>query len=196
MATVNRRESILEAAKLEFASEGYAGGRIERIAAAAKVNKQLIFHYFRSKDGLYSAVVVEAVSRFRMPVGLATSPPDALRAAISSIVRSLDSDDMLVAAAVDCATRGGVPTLARSAMADWESRLRMMVGDLVADGQRQGFFRDDIWPATIAEYVVNECLGRSIRVIISSDANLSRDQEPSNNVTAAGAWVVDYCAWR
>jgi TetR/AcrR family transcriptional regulator len=50
------RERILEAALAEFASKGFAGARVEQIAARAGVNKQLISYYFGGKQGLYQAL--------------------------------------------------------------------------------------------------------------------------------------------
>lgn len=41
---------------MEFAERGLAGARVERIAASAGCNKQLIYHYFGDKQGLYDAV--------------------------------------------------------------------------------------------------------------------------------------------
>src|SRR5271157_5694418 len=51
------REAILEAAERIFGDEGLAGARTEAIAAAAGVNKALLYYYFGSKDGLYRAVL-------------------------------------------------------------------------------------------------------------------------------------------
>ena len=51
------REVILEAAERIFGDEGLEGARTEAIAAAAGVNKALLYYYFRSKDGLYRAVL-------------------------------------------------------------------------------------------------------------------------------------------
>ncbi len=48
---------ILSAAELEFARYGFAGARIERIAAAAGVNKALLYYYFPDKRHLYRAVL-------------------------------------------------------------------------------------------------------------------------------------------
>lgn len=47
------RERILQVALTEFASHGYSGGRIERIARVARSNVRMIYHYFGGKDGLY-----------------------------------------------------------------------------------------------------------------------------------------------
>jgi AcrR family transcriptional regulator len=50
------KRRLLEAATAEFAAFGIAGGRVDRIAAAAGCNKQAIYAYFGSKEGLFGAV--------------------------------------------------------------------------------------------------------------------------------------------
>ncbi len=52
--------AILDAAEIEFATNGFAAARTESIAARANVVKGLIFHYFKCKEGLYQAVLVRA----------------------------------------------------------------------------------------------------------------------------------------
>ena len=51
------RASILKAAIAEFADYGVAGARTDAIARAAKVNKALLYYYFKDKDSLYEAVL-------------------------------------------------------------------------------------------------------------------------------------------
>ena len=51
------RAKILEAARIEFVTYGLSGGRVDRIAEASGVNKNLIYHYFGSKDALYLEVL-------------------------------------------------------------------------------------------------------------------------------------------
>ena len=57
------RARLLRAATDEFAAHGIAGARVDRIGAAAKVNKALIYTYFGSKDQLFDAVMDAHVSR-------------------------------------------------------------------------------------------------------------------------------------
>jgi TetR/AcrR family transcriptional regulator len=57
--------AILAAAEIEFAANGFAATRTESIAARANVVKGLIFHYFKSKEGLYEAVLVRAYQPLR-----------------------------------------------------------------------------------------------------------------------------------
>src|ERR1700689_3160227 len=56
---------ILEAAKREFAKLGFGGARVDSIAARAKANKRMIYHYFTSKEELFTAVLEEAYLAIR-----------------------------------------------------------------------------------------------------------------------------------
>ncbi|WP_328390743.1 TetR/AcrR family transcriptional regulator [Nocardia sp. NBC_00416] len=53
---------ILQAATAEFGRYGIAGARVDRIAATAAANKNLIYVYFGSKDRLFDAVFDEYVA--------------------------------------------------------------------------------------------------------------------------------------
>lgn len=53
-------ERIFAAAKREFAAKGLAGARIDDIAREAGITKQLIYHYFRSKDELFGTILDES----------------------------------------------------------------------------------------------------------------------------------------
>jgi AcrR family transcriptional regulator len=52
-----RRALILLAAGRAFARDGYAGARIEDIAAAAEVTKPIVYRHFASKKALYMALL-------------------------------------------------------------------------------------------------------------------------------------------
>jgi AcrR family transcriptional regulator len=51
------RQRIFEAATAEFAAYGLAGARVDRIATAARANKQAIYLYFGGKEKLFGQVV-------------------------------------------------------------------------------------------------------------------------------------------
>src|SRR5580704_10716281 len=53
------RKTILRAAIREFSAHGLAGARTDAIAESAKVNKALLYYYFKSKTGLYAAAIEE-----------------------------------------------------------------------------------------------------------------------------------------
>lgn len=56
------RRGILAAAIDEFAANGYAGARIDRIAARAEVNKRMIYHHFGGKRVLFEAVLADRLA--------------------------------------------------------------------------------------------------------------------------------------
>lgn len=56
------REKILQAAISEFSEHGLAGARISAIAAAAQVNKALLYYYFNGKEALYTAALEEVAN--------------------------------------------------------------------------------------------------------------------------------------
>jgi AcrR family transcriptional regulator len=56
---------ILAAAEREFAKLGLGGARVDRIAAQAKSNKRMLYHYFGNKDDLFSITVENAYAKFR-----------------------------------------------------------------------------------------------------------------------------------
>ena len=58
------RATILQAAERIFAEAGLAGARTDAIAAASGVNKAMLYYYFKSKDGLYRAVLEANVEEF------------------------------------------------------------------------------------------------------------------------------------
>ncbi|HZQ81666.1 MAG TPA: TetR family transcriptional regulator [Gaiellaceae bacterium] len=58
------KRRIFEAAQAEFAEHGIAGARIDRIAGAARANKQLIYAYFGNKRELFEQVIGANLARF------------------------------------------------------------------------------------------------------------------------------------
>jgi AcrR family transcriptional regulator len=54
------RKRILAAATAEFARKGLGGARVDEIALRSKSNKRMIYHYFGSKEQLFTAVLEAA----------------------------------------------------------------------------------------------------------------------------------------
>lgn len=69
---------LLKAATAEFSERGLAGARIDRIAAAAGVNKERIYQYFGKKDELFDAVLAAELVRVVTEVPLEGEGPAAL----------------------------------------------------------------------------------------------------------------------
>ncbi len=74
---------ILKVATAEFADKGLSGARVDAIAAATATSKRMIYYHFRSKEGLYLAVLEDSYRRIREIESRLNlddlSPEDALR---------------------------------------------------------------------------------------------------------------------
>ena len=59
------RLSIIEASIQEFSQKGFEGARVDEIALRAGVNKNLLYHHFGNKDGLFVAVLTHTYENIR-----------------------------------------------------------------------------------------------------------------------------------
>lgn len=53
------RSKILGAATAEFAEKGYDGARVDDIALLSGLQKNVIYYYFKSKEGLFTEVLIQ-----------------------------------------------------------------------------------------------------------------------------------------
>lgn len=96
---------ILAAARIEFSCKGLAGARIEDIAQDAGVTKQLVYHYYGSKEGLFVAVLDEASDAIMselVALDVEGMPaPDALRHVLNHFFDQYRYDPLLGALALE-----------------------------------------------------------------------------------------------
>jgi AcrR family transcriptional regulator len=87
------RERLLEAATAEFAAYGIAGARVDRVSAAAGVNKAQMYGWFGSKEGLFEAVFARHLHRI---VDVVPFTPDDLPGYAVALYDSYLTDPELV----------------------------------------------------------------------------------------------------
>ena len=68
MASTDR---ILDAARGEFAQHGFGGARLQDIAARAQLSHPTLLYHFGSKEGLYAAVIEQAMQDWAAMTSLA-----------------------------------------------------------------------------------------------------------------------------
>ena len=187
----SRRDDILAAAEREFAVAGFAGARVERIAAAANVNKQLLFHYFASKDGLFSAALASLLGGLSTETEPSATPLEQMRAALVSIARTARAMPGLLAMLAGAGTQAGLPAEAAAQLTRWRDGMLDALRRAVEDGQRRGYFRDDVDPSRVATLAAAAALGSA--ALVGGNAH-SRSGSPQD--TDLTQLVADYCAWR
>ena len=89
------RERIFRAAATQFAARGFAGANVDRIAAAAGVNKAMIYYHFKSKAALYREILremFEAVAARLDELAAKRATPDGkIRAFVEAIAREAEA---------------------------------------------------------------------------------------------------------
>jgi AcrR family transcriptional regulator len=76
------RRRIFDAAAAEFAEHGLAGARVDRIATAAKANKQAIYLYFGSKEKLFAAILQAKLEEVQISIAI---DPDGVAESVGQI---------------------------------------------------------------------------------------------------------------
>ena len=155
---------IARAALEEFGEFGFPGARTDRIAQRAGVNKQLLYYYFGSKQGLYDAVLSLAVEHFMSGVARAsaqttgaTRPRARLRAVFQAVLADSSAVRLVVRGVLEGGA-GGAGAPAQSAAKAVEEICRA-ISSIVSAGQGVGLFRDDIDPDMVASQAVVLLLG-------------------------------------
>lgn len=88
---IRTREAILAAAAREFGAKGYAGARMEGIARAAGVKKELLYHYFKGKEHLFEEVRDSRIEDgLRREPGLPANPVDIIPTRFSKLVADIE----------------------------------------------------------------------------------------------------------
>ncbi len=165
----NSKGLILSAARQEFGQWGYAGGRVDRIARRAGVNKQLIFYYFGSKAGLFQAVVEFSSRDLASDAGkadLSGGPLDQFRLVLERAFHALTANaDLLRATLLPSGTNEG----SRAPLGEQLAQLGERIRALVSDAQGLGYVRDDVDPGVVAHLAVATVVGSVVLPGASGD---------------------------
>jgi TetR/AcrR family transcriptional regulator len=141
------RAALIAAAVAEFSRKGFAGARVDEIAVSAGVNKQLVYHYFDSKQGLY-LVALEAVyaeireKEQKLSLG-ALEPMDAMAQLVGFSFDYLAEHPEFIALLTDENRNQGSHILASERLQKMHSPFIEMLEATLERGVAQGVFRKD-----------------------------------------------------
>ncbi|KIL35021.1 TetR family transcriptional regulator [Cohnella kolymensis] len=88
-ASINRKQQILEAAAELFAESGYYKTTTADVARAVGVTQPYVFHFFKSKEQLYLAVLQQASERILHAFSTVEAPPEQLPEAMGKAFSEL-----------------------------------------------------------------------------------------------------------
>jgi len=147
-AAIDKRRAILDAAIRVFARQGYHATRVSDIADEAGVAYGLVYHYFRSKEAVMTELFTERWSLLLAAgeqVMANDEPPRSKLSAIAGfIIDSYRHNPELMKVIIIEVTRAA-NSFGRTHLPEIRQAYDQ-VAQIVAEGQRDGVFRDDIDP--------------------------------------------------
>ncbi|MCP3820212.1 TetR family transcriptional regulator [Streptomyces sp. A3M-1-3] len=142
------RSVLIQAAAIEFDRSGYAGAAIRQITTTAGLTTGALTFHFDSKRDLADAVVAEAQQAVRTVldacVPKAGAPLDRLTAVVVGLVRALEQDVVMRAAA-----RLGHER--EAALENWSADWRPALDALAGEADRAGDLPADVRPHEVAD---------------------------------------------
>jgi AcrR family transcriptional regulator len=146
MSKTKTIDKILGAAEKEFALRGIDGAKVETIAKEAGVTKQLIYHYFKTKDQLYSAILETVSNDMQIIADLQVyrnlPPVEAIRHFINAIFDEFIKHPRYSAFTLDQALHDGEHiTQASTFIPSTRTYIQEIIAPALASGAKQGLFK-------------------------------------------------------
>jgi TetR/AcrR family transcriptional regulator len=150
---------ILAAGTKEFAEKGLAGARVDSIARRSGSNKNMIYHYFRSKEGLFEAVLERMYATIRErqndPAIRGLEPEEGMRKLIEltfdafaerpEFISLINTENLCKARHVKCSPK---------ILALYDPLIET-IGGLLSRGEAKGVFRTGVDPVDLYISIVS-----------------------------------------
>jgi AcrR family transcriptional regulator len=145
---VKSRTDILGAATAEFASRGFDGARVDAIARQTHTTRAMIYYYFKSKEGLYLAVLEDAyvsIRKAEQSLDLAhLSPEQAIGELVGFTFDYYQRHPEFVALVVAENQAGGRYIRKMRKMKRQNVSIVGVIAEVLARGRREGSFRNGV----------------------------------------------------
>ncbi|MDR3437492.1 TetR/AcrR family transcriptional regulator [Telmatospirillum sp.] len=152
------RERILDAAVAEFATQGFAGARVDAIALRAGINKRMLYAYVGNKKALWLAAlerVYEAKRQEERTLNLQRlAPQEAMQLLIRFNFRYHTDHPEFLAMLNDENLQRGMNLQESKRVAELYSPLLTLLSEVLARGQADGVFRQNVDPMQLYISVV------------------------------------------
>jgi AcrR family transcriptional regulator len=160
-----RRDAIVQAATRVFARNGLAQSKISDIAAEAGLSHGLVYHYFDSKEAVFSAIVDAMIAR--IDEDLAMPHERALERIVASFERHrarhcepIDEQRILAQAMM----QGAVPPEIQARLTSHFAHVYRTLRDWIAEAQQQGDIDAAVPAAELAATWICVVRGMSLRL--------------------------------
>ncbi len=140
-----RREQILAAALALFAGRGLAATKISDIAASARMSQGLLYHYFRSKEEIFTELVRTALERMNAAArgleALPLRPEEKIGVALTNLMDHIERDTQFAQYFLLVAQAGvsdAVPPEAKAVVEEEKPVVYEVFARILGAGQQDG----------------------------------------------------------
>ena len=145
-----RREQILSAALLLFSTKGLSATKIVDIAMKAGVSQGLIYHYFRSKEEMFTSLIRSAFEKLNaachmlemLPITPREKVQMALEKLFEGLVQNKDTAHYYLLIAEASASEA-IPEETKAFIRQENQKPYEVMARIFQEGQRMGAFRPD-----------------------------------------------------
>lgn len=140
-----RRDAILNAAREIFAARGYAGARLEDVAAGAGISKAALYLQFADKAALFCEMIdwmLDSILPVAMPAALGDqSPRHQLETLVGAVAQQLGRPEITFLPRLVIAESGNFPEIARAYHDRVIRRVLALIQGILECGIADGSFR-------------------------------------------------------
>jgi TetR/AcrR family transcriptional regulator len=194
------QNTILGVARAHFVSRGFAGARVDEIAAESGYSKAMIYHYYGNKENLYVAVLEEVYKHFVAPHRVVNvedvGPVRALEAFIREGAASVRKDpailNLLAIENLNKAAYLRGSTVPRAIYPPLLTQLK----EIIDVGVKEGVFRPGIDPVHLyvaLSSVIFHAVSNRFTLSVALGTDTASTAFLDRHVDISVAMIVGYC---
>jgi TetR/AcrR family transcriptional regulator len=194
------QNTILGVARAHFVSRGFAGARVDEIAAESGYSKAMIYHYYGNKENLYVAVLEEVYKHFVAPHRVVNvedvGPVRALEAFIREGAASVRKDpailNLLAIENLNKAAYLRGSTVPRAIYPPLLTQLK----EIIDVGVKEGVFRPGIDPVHLyvaLSSVIFHAVSNRFTLSVALGTDTASTAFLDRHVEISVAMIVGYC---
>lgn len=195
------REKILREATAEFAARSYDGARVDTIATRCRLSKNMLYHYFGSKEGLFIAVLEQMYEMLRKRqrdfAVRAADPVKAMRQLVAHTFSALIDHPEVIALLNSENLHHGRHIKRSKRIRDLYDPLVDTIREVLRRGVAEGVFRPNIDPITLyvsLSSLAYHYLSNQYTLKVAFDIDFTSAERRRSWLNHITDMVLSYCA--
>ncbi|MFW0792212.1 TetR/AcrR family transcriptional regulator [Gordonia sp. CPCC 205515] len=158
------KANIVAVATKEFSDKGFAGARVDEIAAKTHTTKRMLYYYYGDKEGLYQAVLEASYGKIRRleqrVSHIEDDPVTAIRQLAEITFDHHDRNPDFIRIVANENILKGAHIKNSAAVQNLGSPAVDILGRILEVGRTRGLFRDDVDALDVHQLISSFCVFR------------------------------------